>query len=82
MNIKSLQGPYKHAFMNEEEIKAALKAMVENSDCDTKPISVKEGSLSKEIAFQERHLTYLKEHPKINPEYYLSNLKTMIRLRP
>jgi hypothetical protein len=33
------------------------------------------------IPFRERHISYLKTHPKVNPQDYLANIKTMIRIR-
>jgi hypothetical protein len=70
MNTRHLQGPYKHVFLNEAEIEAALKQIEKDELFKTKP------------KFYKIHLNYLKEHPKVNPEHYLSNLRTVLRIRP
>lgn len=83
MNIKHLQGPYKQVFLTEEEIQLELESMERDSSIDTKPSYEKAGDNSTRlVTFQQRHMAYLKEHPKLNPEHYLSNLKTVLRIRP
>lgn len=83
MNIKSLNGPYKHVFMNDDEIAEALENMEKNELLNTAPSYVKDGpSAIKLVSFREKHLTHLKEHPKTNPQHYLSNLRAMIKIRP
>lgn len=83
MNIKHLQGPYKHVFLNDEEIQTELALMEDNASFNTKPSYMKDTSSSiRLVTFLERHAAYLKGHPKVNPEHYLSNLRTVIRIRP
>lgn len=82
MNIKDLSGRSKPIFMDEEQIKVALLAMEQDSGLDTKPVYVKDSpSDIRLVTFREKHLAYLKGHPKVNPEFYLSNLRTMIKIR-
>ncbi|MDL2341931.1 MAG: hypothetical protein QFB87_02555 [Patescibacteria group bacterium] len=33
------------------------------------------------MTFVEKHMTYLSDHPKLNPEDYLRNLRLMTRLK-
>ena len=33
------------------------------------------------ISFREKHLAYLKNHPQLNPEHYLSNLRLTTKIR-
>ena len=83
MNIKHLQGPYKHVFMNVEEIKEALDNMDQDTSFNTRPSQVKdEPSPTGLVTFKEKHMAYLMKHPKVNPEHYLSNLRAVIRIRP
>lgn len=83
MNIKHLQGPYKHIFMNEDEISEALRQMEEDASLKTNPSYERDTPESLQmISFREKHAAYLKSHPKVNPEYYLSNLRTMLKIRP
>lgn len=83
MNTKHLQGPYKHVFMDEAAIQAELALMEQNVLINTKPGYGRYASSSVGLeTFRNRHTTYLKAHPKINPEHYLSNLRTVLRVRP
>lgn len=83
MNIKHLQGHQKPVFINDDEIQDALTEMEQNPKFDTKPtFSVgSEASPPRLVSFMEKHKTYLRDHPKINPEHYLSNLRTVLRIR-
>ena len=82
MNIKHVQKPDKHVFMTQEEIESALRQMEQDISLKTEPLYIKEGTSSLvPVAFYVRHTQYLKEHPKVNPENYLSNLRTMIKKR-
>jgi hypothetical protein len=68
--------------MTEDEIRAALTSMEKDDSFNTRPVYVKDPLASiKLISFYEKHMAYLKEHPKINPEYYLANLRTVLRVR-
>jgi hypothetical protein len=68
--------------MTEAEIHDALISM-EQDDCfDTKSSYTKDSPQSIHlITFYEKHMAYLKEHPKVNPEHYLANLRTILRIR-
>lgn len=69
--------------MQEEEIVAALESM----EADTTMLTTSAYRANTEkwptnsISFVETHITYLKAHPAVNPSYYLSNLKLMLRTR-
>jgi hypothetical protein len=69
-------------FMDEQEIEQALNAMELDELLNTSPILVRsaEDSIIR-VSFHDRHTTYLRTHPKINPQDYLANIKTMIRIR-
>lgn len=69
-------------FMDKESIDQMLSEMEADVLLNTDPIMVKddEGS-ARFISFHERHQTYLQTHPKVNPQNYLANIKTMIRIR-
>jgi hypothetical protein len=82
MSIKHISKPDKQVFMNETEIDEALCFMEEDNSLKTPPCYVQETiSSTKLMSFREKHLAYLKSHPKINPENYLANLRTMIKIR-
>ena len=82
MNIRDFQGPSKKVFMTEDEVMGALEEMVKNIGLDTQPSYIKDSQeASHLISFIERHTAYLKGHPKVNPEHYLANLRTMIKDR-
>ncbi|MGC1177104.1 MAG: hypothetical protein WA843_03460 [Candidatus Saccharimonadales bacterium] len=84
MNIQRLQKPHKQKFMNEEEIQQALRLMEQDASLNTtSKLTIRIGMLppARLGAFRERHAEYLREHPKVNPEHYLSNLRTVIRIR-
>jgi len=69
-------------FMTEEEIQEALNEMEQDELLNTGPILVRsaEDSIIR-VSFHDRHTIYLKNHPKVNPQDYLANIKTMIRIR-
>jgi hypothetical protein len=69
--------------MTEAEIKAALEQLEADPDFITKSAYRANAQQWPDnvIPFVEVHLQYLKEHPKLNPEHYLSNLKLRIRRR-
>ena len=33
------------------------------------------------VPFVDEHLNYLKKHPQVDPEHYLSNLRLMLKIR-
>ncbi|MBA3757462.1 hypothetical protein H0X09_01190 [Candidatus Saccharibacteria bacterium] len=82
MNIKHIQRPDKPKHMDEDEIRQALTLMESDSTLKTNPSYIKDTQDSINLLpFQEKHMTYLKGHPKVNPQHYLSNLRTMIKKR-
>ncbi len=66
----------------EEEILRQLTIMQDDASLLT-PAEPTDNPLhsSHQITFVEKHLHYLTTHPKVNPEFYLSNLRTMIKIR-
>lgn len=79
MNIKHLQKSSKPVFLSEEEVYDALVAMEQDvllntPDCQT----IDSADL---MTFREKHMEYLRGHPKVNPENYLANLRTMVKIR-
>jgi hypothetical protein len=69
-------------YLNDQEIQEVLDEMEQDLLLNTKPILIRsaEDSLIR-VSFRDRHTIYLKNHPKISPQDYLSNLRTMIRIR-
>jgi hypothetical protein len=69
--------------MERPAIAAALSSMEHDTLLRTAPVVVHDelGSINV-VTFKEKHLSYLKEHPKVNPQIYLANLRTMIKIRP
>lgn len=67
--------------MEETAIAAILCSMERNPGLKTGPV-ISHGSIGIDVvSFKEKHLTYLQQHPKINARNYLSNLRTMIKIR-
>lgn len=84
MNIKNIGQHAKQVFLSEQEIRLALQQMEKDATLSSKPSLMNDNDASssiREVSFMERHMTYLREHPKVNPEHYLSNLRTMIKIR-
>ena len=71
------------SYMPECDILDALKLMVEDPSYHTKPgYNVDEETYpDNKIPFLEEHVNYLKKHPQVNPEHYLSNLRIMLKVR-
>lgn len=69
--------------MTEEEISTALQKMESDPTFVTNPAYRANSSLfpNNTISFVEAHLTYLKLHPKLDPNHYLANLRLMSRKR-
>lgn len=68
--------------LSEEEIVDELDKMVKDKTLSTKSSYPKGFSPTKRsMSFKNRHLTYLREHPKLNAGGYLANLKTMLKIR-
>lgn len=82
MSVRQSQSSTKVTFLDEIEIKEILRSMQRDKSMNTEPLYVKsEDSPDKTISFYKRHTDYLKGHPKVNPEHYLANLRTMIKIR-
>ncbi len=82
MNGNYLQKPTKQVFMTDEEIQEELTQMESDSSINTKPAYDKyDHSPEKLLTFRDRHSDYLKKHPKVNPQHYLSNLRAVLRVR-
>lgn len=74
--------PTKQAYMEEAAIQAALLEMISDSGLKTDLNGFSNPSrASAETSFYEKHMSYLKSHPKVNPAHYLANLRTMIKIR-
>jgi hypothetical protein len=70
--------------MTDEEIVEILEAMEANPNLITRPAYRANAELwpGNTIPFVDSHLHYIKTHPALNPEHYLSNLRLMIRRKP
>jgi len=71
--------PSKVEFIDETTIRQTLTSMVSDDKLKTEPTYSHDSAHL--VTFFEKHLTYLKNHPKVNPEHYLANLHTMIKIR-
>ena len=69
--------------MEPDEIITALQAMETNPDLITNTAYRANAELwpTNRISFVDSHLAYLKAHPTVNPQHYLSNLRLMLRRR-
>ncbi len=82
MNRRDWEIPAKAIHLKEDAIRQELIMMENDSGLDTRAIPVKEDGVSvRLISFREKHLGYLQQHPKVNPIPYLTNLRTMIKIR-
>jgi hypothetical protein len=69
--------------MTEAAISQALNDMELDDMLNTQSSHLKaQTAQAKLLSFQEWHLRYLLEHPKINAVNYLTNLRVMIKVRP
>ena len=74
--------PARVVHLREDAIRQELILMQNDPELDTRVSLVKEDGVPVHlITFQEKHLSYLLGHPKVNPIPYLTNLKTMIKIR-
>lgn len=65
-------------FIDEDEIRRVLIDMETNLGLKTEAgVNLDDSPVS----FQEKHMAYLRTHPKLNPEHYLANLRTMLKIR-
>ena len=82
MNFNKQYSPPRPVFMTVQEYETALQEMEDDPSLDTKPALIKSDDNSfKLVSFFEKNSQYLKTHPKINPEHYIRNLKTTLRIR-
>ena len=82
MAIMHIDKPDKPVFMDEAAINKTLDDMEQDEFLKTGPVLVQDmGESARMVPFREKHLTYLRTHPKVNPANYLANVKTMIRIR-
>lgn len=67
--------------MTEEEIVEALQTMQSDASFVTKSAYRANAELwpGNRISFVDSHMAYLKTHPALSPEHYLSNLRLMLR---
>ena len=72
----------KVVFMDFDSVDEILDGMEKDESLDTKARPIKGMATTVDsLSFHEIHALYLKEHPKVNPQHYLSNLKAMIKIR-
>lgn len=73
----------KRPFIDQQEVEKILTDMEKDSTYATNRGYVRDTPQSEKrsVSFREFHLDYLKKHPKVNPEHYLSNLRTMLKIR-
>jgi hypothetical protein len=82
MNIRHMQKPDKPIPVEESEIYRQLAEMEQDPGLKTEPGYVNAAiPFSDLLSFSEKHMTYLRTHPKVNALNYLSNLRTMIKIR-
>ena len=82
MAIMHIDKPDKPVFMDEAAINEALDEMEQDELLRTGPVLMQDmGESARMVPFREKHLAYLRTHPKVNPANYLANVKTMIRIR-
>jgi hypothetical protein len=65
------------------EIIQELKLMLEDDSYHTtKGYSIDTESYpDHDVPFIEHHMNYLRKHPQVDPEHYLSNLRLMLKVR-
>jgi hypothetical protein len=70
--------------VSEDEIVTALKIMESSSNYLTKPNyrGTSERWTDNYVSFVEYHMNYLRIHPSLNPEQYISNLRLILRNCP
>jgi hypothetical protein len=82
MSIKHAQRRDKEIFMDEPAILQALAEMEKDLNLLTERGYTNQLFAEHElVSFSEKHMTYLRNHPKVNPKNYLSNLRTMTKIR-
>ncbi len=63
--------------------KHALEQMVADKTCNTRSSFSTNTELYPDhnIPFVNKHMEYIRNHPSVNPNHYLANLRLMIRVR-
>lgn len=61
-------------------IRTDLKKMTKDPSFNTK--SMYSAASADDVTFVEKHMKYLADHPKLNPQQYLSNVRLMTRIKP
>ncbi len=79
MSFMSLNKPIKVVHIDATRIREELENMVKDGDLKTSGGFI---NFDEPATFIEKHMSYLATHPKVNPEPYLANLRTMIKIRP
>ncbi len=71
------------SYIQEPEIRHQLQLMYDDKSFLTVPgYSIDtETYPDNKVPFIESHIDYLKKHPQVNPEHYLSNLHLMLKKR-
>lgn len=69
--------------MQEEDIRTVLSTMEKDPLCVTESAYRADAVkfLGNRISFTDLHLAYIKAHPALDPQHYLSNLKLQIKKR-
>jgi hypothetical protein len=64
-----------------KEIEAILRNIAESDDFSTSSSYNPNGELymNNSMTFVEKHMAYIRSHPKVNPNQYVSNLKISSR---
>ncbi|HMH31181.1 MAG TPA: hypothetical protein VK534_01750 [Methylomirabilota bacterium] len=82
MNGMYTQKPEKVKHIDEAQIKELLKSMHSDNGLNTGTCYSDDDVLrTTPISFEAKHMAYLKSHPKVNPQQYLQNLRTKVRIR-
>jgi hypothetical protein len=82
MIIRHSQRPDKPNFIEDSVVETMLAEMENDCHLNTKPILANDGSTGLHlVSFKEKHYKYLVDHPKVNRESYLANLRTMTKVR-
>lgn len=81
MSFMHMEKRQKPTPMDEAEISEILKAMESNAGLNTKRGFADALFPDEIVSFTEKHLEYLRRHPKVDPRHYLANLRTMIKIR-
>lgn len=66
-----------------QRVENELRTMLEDDHYNTVSsyIASTEIYTNHQIPFIEKHMAYLRSHPKVNPDQYLSNLRMMTKIR-